>query len=170
MNTTEINGSAWPIKNYVIVSVPLTVVTLLVPLFALQTFNFLVRIFQTSSRVRSVAKWGWISAAFIFELLADMLPVARPFFGGISLFILTLATTVYTVGLINSAKRHLGKGFIHEEFWRALYLDCQLWPLFCIVVLTLWFFFEFVELSPFIIYFFILGCRGVYRWWRRKRT
>ena len=141
MNATEINGSAWPIKYYVIVSVPLTVATLLVPLFAIQTFNFLVRIFQTSARVRRIAKWGWISAAFIFELLAVVLPItntASLVAGPVSSSIVSFAAFTYTIkNSIAFKNMTQNKGLPHKGFRCAPISNHQLWFLFCFVTLAL---------------------------------
>jgi hypothetical protein len=170
MNTTEINGSNWPIKYYVIASVPLTIVTLLVPLYAIQTFNFLVLRFQTSAH-RLFLKWGLISAAFTFQLLAAMCSNVlhsgsmvmcsnfKLYLGLTAMFIVSCAVCTYTAKLVWFIG--MNRGLLRVEFWRALYSNYRLWPLFCYVTLilqflSLWQLYDwFYGLVPFFIYFFI---------------
>ena len=144
------NGSNWPIKYYVIASVPLTIVTLLVPLYAIQTFNFLVRRFQTSAPDRLFLKRGWISAAFTLQLLAAMcsnvlhsgsmamcsnnIIYVGPF---IALVIVIFAVGIYTTRLFWFIRMNRGLGLLRVEFWRALCSNYRLWPLFCYVTLIL---------------------------------
>jgi hypothetical protein len=171
MNTTEINGSAWSIRYYVIVSVPLILVTLLVPLVSLQMFNSLVLSFQTSPPFRRAIKWGWISAAFIFELLSVVLPVtntASLVAGPVSSSIVSFAAFTYTIkNSIAFKNMTQNKGLPHEGFRRAPISNHQLWFLFCFVTLALQLAkihdrgsgFRYVPLAPFIIYFCIVGYR-----------
>ncbi|KAE8444065.1 hypothetical protein EG329_000933 [Mollisiaceae sp. DMI_Dod_QoI] len=68
MNTVEINGSAWKIKYYFIVAIPLAVLTVLLPLIILPTFHFLLRYLETHSVLRGIIRWTWIIVTLVLNL------------------------------------------------------------------------------------------------------
>lgn len=184
MNTTEINGSAWSIRYYVAASVPLTMSTLLLPLFALQTFNYLVLTYQTSVPFRRAIKWGWISVAFILELLSQVLPIidaASYVLRLVSFIIVGIAALIFQIRFAIAHKFQLkhsialrsnlhNGGITPKELRRTLCSNYRLWSLFFGVTLMLQSFisnfpesgFRYVALAPFILCFCIQGYRKIY--------
>jgi len=166
MNTTEINGSAWPTRYYIIASVPLTIVTLLVPLYAIQTFNFLVRSFQTSARVRRALKWGWILAAFTSSLLGNVLNTTdlstdlSTDFWLVSVAFTGSAFFICIVKLIVLIVVHNRVHWSPVLFWLVTLMLLLFLGIFVPQPGYLYF-----DLAPFIIYFCILGYRGFRKWY-----
>lgn len=179
MNTREINGSAWPIKYYVIAAVPLTMLTLLVPLFALRAFNFLVRFFQTNALFRGVIKWALLSSAFMVKVVADALnylpssnlpikPSAAPL---TIVYIFLLAVFAAPALLYLHHLLPQGKNPLRKEWWRTLYSEHQLWPLFFVVafmMVILGMFHPIIGFVPYILYVFICIRRYMSRRKNRK--
>ncbi|KAI1733514.1 hypothetical protein F4680DRAFT_399183 [Xylaria scruposa] len=56
MNTQEINGSAWPIRYFVISAVPLTILLIVLPLIAFPLLNLLIR-FNSSVKLSYRLQW-----------------------------------------------------------------------------------------------------------------
>jgi hypothetical protein len=69
MNTKEINDSSWPSKYYVAIALPLTALTLAVPLYALQAFNFIARTVKNNRLLRRTLKWGLFTFQWIWAIL-----------------------------------------------------------------------------------------------------
>ncbi|KAL2845627.1 hypothetical protein BJX68DRAFT_242059 [Aspergillus pseudodeflectus] len=76
MNTREINDSSWPITYFVAVAIPLTGITILIPLYALRIFSIVARLLQGDTRVRKYSKWALfslgLSLAFISAVLESV--------------------------------------------------------------------------------------------------
>ncbi|KAL2786458.1 hypothetical protein BJX66DRAFT_312732 [Aspergillus keveii] len=73
MNTRDINGSSWPIGYFIAVAVPLTVLTILTPLYALRIFNIITRLLQGDARVRRYFKWGIFSLGILLAFISAIL-------------------------------------------------------------------------------------------------
>ena len=69
MNTKEINDSSWPSKYYVAIALPLTALTLAVPLYALQAFNFIARAIKSNDLLRRTVRWGLFTFQWIWAIL-----------------------------------------------------------------------------------------------------
>ncbi|KAI0537738.1 hypothetical protein GGR58DRAFT_527051 [Xylaria digitata] len=72
MNTKEINKSEWPIKYYIASAVPLTVVSVLLPLFALRLLKILIRLRALVTPHQGL-KWFTLLAIFILNLSLDIM-------------------------------------------------------------------------------------------------
>jgi len=72
MNTQEINGSSWPTSYYVAAAVPLTVLSVLLPLTAFWLLDLAIRVISTS-RARQVLKWVVIGASLVPNITLDIL-------------------------------------------------------------------------------------------------
>jgi hypothetical protein len=68
MNTTEINGSSWPLKYFFISAFPLVAATVFLPLIAVTVFRFVVRKIIST---KNLLKWIWIICTFILYIIAD---------------------------------------------------------------------------------------------------
>ncbi len=73
MNTSEINNSAWRLKYYFIVAIPLAILTVIPPLIILPTFNFVSRHLIASSELRKLLHWSWIILTLALNLYLDIL-------------------------------------------------------------------------------------------------
>ncbi|KAL3489242.1 hypothetical protein BJX62DRAFT_239328 [Aspergillus germanicus] len=78
MNTREINGSSWPITYLLATALPLTFVTILVPLYALRITNVIARLFQGDTRVRRYFKWGLYTLGISLALTCAISETVRP--------------------------------------------------------------------------------------------
>lgn len=173
MNTTEINGSAWATKYYVAVAVPLTVVTVLVPLIALPAFNVALRLLKSGQWIRETFDWGFIPTFFIMNLIRDI-NVYTEFLPRIASAIVSALDYTFGIAVMVSVTYNFGKSF--KSLFRqhstsrggplqatlllaAVYKKWHWWPLFYVIAIASHFisFFvqSFVELPAFLIYFFM---------------
>ena len=75
MNTREINGGHWKIVYFFAAAIPLAVTTVLIPLLAIPTINFLVRHYETSG---PALKWTIFSTTFVGYVVLDIVYYATP--------------------------------------------------------------------------------------------
>ena len=69
MNTREINGSNWNIRYFFATAIPLAVITVLIPLLAIPTINFLIKRYES---FRSVLQWFLFWVSFMLFVAADI--------------------------------------------------------------------------------------------------
>ncbi|KAJ3537815.1 hypothetical protein NM208_g6162 [Fusarium decemcellulare] len=106
MNTMEINGSSWPTKYFGIVAGPLTIISVLLPLFALYILDYLLR-FLSSSFVLPLIRNILLLIALGFSIWDAITPIGEDATGqGILSIIFTIGFP-YSIGGI-----YLGVGFL----------------------------------------------------------
>jgi hypothetical protein len=71
MNTREINNSAWPINHYIFTTIPLTVVSVLLPLVFLRLFKELIRL-DSAVRAHNSITWIIVLLIFLLNLIVDI--------------------------------------------------------------------------------------------------
>lgn len=160
MNTTEINGSSWPLKYFFISAFPLVAVTVFLPLIAMSVFRFVVRKITST---KNLLKWIWILCTFILYIIADSMSYfsdsTSAYISGILYFIALITNLVVAIteaitearlrlrrqGGLVQIYRHIRGHIGWSCFWiiaaASLFIGCwvQIW----------------VELCPYVLFFFI---------------
>ena len=158
MNTREINGSAWQLKHFFITAIPLAVLTILLPLIVLPTFNFIWRLLAAHSPLRS---FFLIVTTLILNMYLDIisraiksrsLQFAYLLISMFVAFLSALSLGVKLIGDINPgpSQRH----GLWEEKWRLLF---YLLAIACFFARS--FVYPFLELPPYLVYFLIIWHR-----------
>ncbi|KAI1268793.1 hypothetical protein F5Y18DRAFT_372484 [Xylariaceae sp. FL1019] len=179
MNTREINDSAWPIRYFITAAVPLTIVSVLLPLIALTIFRETVAIFAP---IAPIARFKWIAlfVSFAVNLACDVGAytegVQRDLLLGIS------TTTSMVLALIwgflyyrrhNTVERSALSGSFRDlsylGIWLFWLLDFFSYAILSVLVASGGYI-PFINLIPFVLYFSFVAARLAGRRLRRICT
>lgn len=174
MNTHEINGSNWKLRYYFIVAIPLAILTILVPLIILPTFNFIFHHLAAHRVLRDFMHWSWIITTFVLNLWLDIsgfvssetIAPSSPIIMFLVLIPLVGIGACSYITLFSMRLRHLCDSNSER---RAYVRRVKWWILLFIFAIASFilrlFFYSFLELPAYLIYFFVTW----YEYRRQKR-
>lgn len=184
MNTREINDSAWPIRYYVVVAAPLTVVSVMLPLVALQLLEAYSRLKSTTA-FRQAVTWGVISTTSVINLVLDIRGLTSMHDTSFSIFSLQFVVclslpswlaTEYLMRFFWTIRQEVIRSGEDIAYWKRVFraISAQnYWPLFYFLATLVYIFLylfgptlsEFIPLSFYVLIRLYLWARA--KWLKR---